>query len=73
MSIPYHLGNGEFGGVTPLLSTSLAAYWLAHHPGDPKAQYMGLVWPIGVAIMTLIVGLIFLPETKDRRIWDEVN
>jgi hypothetical protein len=34
---------------------------------------MGLVWPIGVAIMTLLVGLFFLPETKDRRIWDEVN
>ena len=73
MSIPYHLGNGEFGGVTPLLSTSLAAYWLANHPGDPKAQYMGLIWPIGIAIMTFLVGLFFLPETKDRRIWDEVN
>jgi MFS family permease len=73
MSIPYHLGNGEFGGVTPLLSTSLAAYWLANHPGDPKAQYMGLVWPIGVAVMTFLIGLFFLPETKDRRIWDEVN
>jgi hypothetical protein len=34
---------------------------------------MGLVWPIAIASLTFVIGLIFLPETKDRRIWDEVN
>jgi MFS family permease len=73
MSIPYHLGNGEFGGLTPLVATWLAAWWLAHHPGDVNARYMGLVWPIAIATITFFVGLIWLPETKDRRIWDEFN
>jgi MFS family permease len=71
MSIPYHLGNGEFGGLTPLMATWIAAWWLTHHPGDANAKYMGLVWPIAIATMTFFVGLFFLPETKDRRIWDE--
>ncbi len=71
MSIPYHLGNGEFGGLTPLVATWLAAWWLANHPGDPNAKYMGLVWPIGIATLTFFIGLIWLPETKERRIWDE--
>ena len=73
MSIPYHLGNGEFGGLTPLVATWLAAWWLANHPGDVNARYMGLVWPIAIATITFFVGLIWLPETKDYRIWDEFN
>ena len=71
MSIPYHLGNGEFGGLTPLMATWIATWWLTAHPGDPNAKYMGLVWPIAIATMTFFVGLFFLPETKHRRIWDE--
>ncbi len=71
MSIPYHLGNGEFGGLTPLMATWIATWWLAAHPGDPNAKFMGLIWPISVATMTFFIGLFFLPETKDRRIWDE--
>ena len=71
MSIPYHLGNGEFGGLTPLMATWIATWWLAAHPGDPNAKFMGLIWPISVATMTFFIGLFFLPETRDRRIWDE--
>ena len=73
MSIPYHLGNGEFGGLTPLMATWIATWWLAAHPGDTNGKYMGLVWPIAIATMTFFIGLFFLPETKDRRIWDEVG
>ncbi len=73
MSIPYHLGNGEFGGLTPLMATWIATWWLAAHPGDVNAKYMGLVWPISIATMTFFIGLFFLPETKDRRIFDEFN
>jgi MFS family permease len=73
MSIPYHLGNGEFGGLTPLMATWIAAWYVANHPGSPNSKYMGLVWPIAIASLTFVIGLIFLPETKDRRIWDEVN
>ena len=73
MSIPYHLGNGEFGGLTPLMATWIATWWLTSHPGDPNAKYMGLVWPIAVASMTFVIGLFFLPETRNRRIWDEAS
>lgn len=73
MSIPYHLGNGEFGGLTPLVATWLSTWWLTQHPGSTNARFMGLVWPIAVAAMTFLVGALFLPETKDRRIWDELR
>ena len=57
MSLPYHIGNGWFGGMLPLLATALVGW-----SGD---IYYGLWYPIGVALMTLVVGAIFLRETKD--------
>jgi MFS family permease len=55
MSLPYHIGNGWFGGMLPLLFT-----WMVASSGD---IYRGLYYPIGVAIMTVIIGAIFLRET----------
>ena len=60
MSLPYHIGNGWFGGMLPLTATAMVAA-----TGD---IYYGLWYPIVVAIMTLIIGSIFLRETKDRDI-----
>ncbi|HEV3365031.1 MAG TPA: MFS transporter, partial [Acidimicrobiia bacterium] len=60
MSLPYHIGNGWFGGMLPLLATAMVAA-----AGD---IYYGLWYPILVAVMTLIIGTLFLPETKDRSI-----
>ena len=60
MSLPYHIGNGWFGGMLPLTATAMVAA-----SGD---IYYGLWYPIVVAIMTLIIGTIFLSETKDRDI-----
>jgi len=60
MSLPYHIGNGWFGGMLPLTATAMVAA-----TGD---IYYGLWYPIVVAIMTLIIGTIFLSETKDRDI-----
>jgi len=57
MSLPYHIGNGWFGGMLPLLATALVAW-----SGD---IYYGLWYPIGIALMTLVIGTIFLRETKD--------
>jgi MFS family permease len=71
LSITYHIGNGEFGGLTPLTTAWIAAWWLTNHPGDPNAKYMGLLWPISIATMTAVIGFFFLPETRHRRIWDE--
>jgi MFS family permease len=57
MSLPYHIGNGWFGGMLPLLATALVAA-----TGD---IYYGLWYPIIVALMTFVVGLIFLRDRKD--------
>jgi hypothetical protein len=56
MSLPYHIGNGWFGGMLPLLATAVVAA-----TGD---IYAGLWYPIIVAVMTLVTGLIFLRDTK---------
>jgi MFS family permease len=59
MSLPYHIGNGIFGGLTPLLATSLFEFSKteSNPAGDPLA---GLWYPIIVAGITFIVGMIFL-------------
>ena len=62
MSLPYHIGNGWFGGMLPLLATAMVAA-----SGD---IYYGLWYPIVVALMTFVVGLIFLRDNKDRDIND---
>jgi len=65
LSIPYHIGNGWFGGFLPLIAASLAAA-----TGNPLA---GLAYPIIVALITVVIGGLFIRETKDVRIWDEVG
>src|SRR5437660_2194900 len=60
MSLPYHIGNGWFGGLLPLLATAIVA--------KQGNIYAGLWYPIGVAVMTVMVGGIFLRDTKDRDI-----
>jgi len=57
MSLPYHIGNGWFGGMLPLLATALVAA-----NGD---IYYGLWYPIVVAMITAVVGFLFLYETKN--------
>jgi MFS family permease len=60
MSLPYHIGNGWFGGMLPLLATAIVA-WTGN-------IYAGLYYPIGVALMTVVIGFFFLGETKDTDI-----
>ncbi|HTO85450.1 MAG TPA: MFS transporter [Methylomirabilota bacterium] len=62
MSLPYHIGNGWFGGMLPLLATAMVAA-----AGD---IYYGLWYPIVVAVMTLVIGTIFLRDAKDFQIHD---
>ncbi len=61
MSLPYHIGNGWFGGLLPPIAVAIVAA-----TGD---IYAGLYYPIAIALMTFVVGLFFLPETKDRDIY----
>ncbi len=57
MSLPYHIGNGWFGGFLPATVFAIVAY-----TGN---IYSGLWYPILVALMSLVIGFLFLPETKD--------
>lgn len=59
MSLPYHIGNGVFGGLTPLIATSLYAYSKTEASPDGN-PFVGLIYPIGVAAITFIIGMIFL-------------
>jgi Sugar (and other) transporter len=63
MSLPYHIGNGWFGGFLPTVAFAMVAA-----TGD---IYFGLWYPIGFALMTFVIGLLFMPETKDREIHHE--
>ena len=63
MSLPYHLGNGWFGGLLPTMSFAIVA--------QTGNMYHGLWYPILIAGMTLAVGLLFLRETKDVDIYAE--
>jgi MFS family permease len=58
MSLPYHIGNGWFGGFLPTIAFAMVAA-----TGD---IYYGLWYPIIVALMTVVIGGLFMPETKDR-------
>lgn len=60
MSLPYHIGNGWFGGFLPTVAFAMVAA-----TGD---IYYGLWYPIVIAVLTAILGTFFLPETKDREI-----
>jgi MFS family permease len=68
MSIPYHLGNGWFGGFLPLIATSVTTSdWVKATFGS-SAMYMGLVYPIVVCLVTLVVGGVFIRETRGHKI-----
>src|SRR6185503_9510999 len=56
MSLPYHIGNGWFGGMLPLLATAMVAA-----AGD---IYYGLWYPIVVAVMSLVIGTLFLRDNR---------
>ncbi len=61
MSLPYHIGNGWFGGFLPPTSFAMVAA-----TGD---IYYGLWYPVVIALATFVIGLLFVPETKDRDIF----
>jgi MFS family permease len=65
LSLPYHIGNGVFGGLLPLIGLSVIA--------QTGNIYAGLYYPIAVASLTFVVGSLFLRETKHTLIWDEVK
>ncbi|MFO7446918.1 MAG: hypothetical protein R6W90_11160, partial [Ignavibacteriaceae bacterium] len=65
LSLPYHIGNGVFGGLLPLIGL-----WVVAETGN---IYAGLYYPMIVAALTFIIGSIFLKESSHVLIWDEVD
>jgi MFS family permease len=65
LSLPYHIGNGVFGGLLPLIGL-----WVIARTGN---IYAGLYYPIAIASVTFIVGSILLKETKSVLIWKELE
>jgi MFS family permease len=64
-SLPYHIGNGVFGGLVPL-----TGIWMCYWTGN---IYAGLWYPMAIAAMTFVVGSILLKETVQVKIWTEVG
>ena len=65
LSLPYHIGNGVFGGLLPVIGLAVIA--------ETGNIYAGLYYPIVVATITFIVGSLFLKETKHTLIWEEIR
>jgi sugar phosphate permease len=65
LSIPYHIGNGWFGGFLPLISAALLA--------ATGNIYAGLIYPIVVALITVVIGGLYIKESRHIKIWDEVG
>ncbi|GJD46366.1 Sialic acid transporter NanT [Methylobacterium cerastii] len=65
MSLPYHIGNGWFGGLLPATAFAMVA-----QTGD---IYYGLWYPIVIAVATVIVGVFLVPETKDRDLYADAD
>ena len=65
LSLPYHIGNGVFGGLLPLIGLTVIA--------QTANIYAGLYYPIAVAATTFIVGSLFLRETRHVLIWKEIE
>lgn len=64
VSLPYHLGNGIFGGLLPVIGVGLCA--------ATGNLYAGLLFPISVCVLSLVVGSFFLKESSGTLIWSEI-
>jgi MFS family permease len=64
LSLPYHIGNGVFGGLVPLICV-----WIPAATGNP---FDGLYYPITIAALTFVIGSIALHDTHGQKIWEEV-
>ena len=65
VSLPYHLGNGVFGGLLPLIGVGLCA--------ATGNLYAGLLFPVSVSMLSFVVGTFFLKESSGTLIWSEIK
>ena len=64
MSLPYHIGNGIFGGMTPFIATLLTTIYTGN-------KLVGLWYPIGVAAVSLVIGIIYIPSKPQQTAFDQ--
>jgi hypothetical protein len=62
VSVPYHIGNGWGGGAVPLVTT---AVWTSTH-----SLAATLAYPIALPALALVISLVWMPETRQVKIWD---
>ncbi|WP_019949361.1 MFS transporter [Hymenobacter aerophilus] len=72
LSVPYHIGNGIFGGLVPLISTAMVAWAAAQPHGflQDHSIYFGLVYPVVIALITFIIGSLYMKDVRNVRIMD---
>ncbi len=67
MSLPYHIGNGIFGGLTPLIATRL--FDVSKTPANPSGDpFVGLWYPIAVSAVCFVIGFLYLPNAKTEQV-----
>jgi MHS family proline/betaine transporter-like MFS transporter len=54
MSLPYHIGNGVFGGLLPTISTLLVT--------ETNNHLAGLIYPIGIALLCFVIGVVYIKD-----------
>ena len=64
MSLPYHIGNGIFGGMTPFIATLLTTIYTGN-------KLVGLWYPIGVVAVSLVIGIIYIPSKRRQTAFDQ--
>ena len=70
MSLPYHIGNGIFGGLTPYIATRLVTESKSFTPDGNTDPYFGLWYPIAIAAVCFVIGLLYLPSKNDEDVSD---
>jgi MFS family permease len=70
MSLPYHIGNGVFGGLTPFIATRLVEATKTSPDAPAADPFAGLVYPMAVAALCFVIGAVFLPNRIDEDVQD---
>ncbi len=73
LSVPYHIGNGVFGGFVPLIATWIGV-WAATQPAGTFAKehssLLGLVYPVTIALICFIVGMVLMKDKRNVKLMD---
>jgi MFS family permease len=74
LSVPYHIGNGIFGGFVPLVATSIGVWAAAQPEGTFSKEHsnlIGLIYPIVVAFVCFVIGMIYVKDVRNVRLLED--